>query len=135
MSSKQPTKDINLGIRRYRPFVPTHRAIGTSMVLFGAGVWINPAFPYQGDLLQLHPLMPYVYAVLFIVGGAGLLPRRPRPLRYLILTAPLFIHLVGVVVDVTLTAFPRLLPVTALYGLLLALLIKAYWDEGRAVYG
>ena len=105
------------------------------MVLFGIGVWLNPAFPYQGDLLRLHSRVPYVYATLFIAGGTGLLCYRPRQLIYLILSAPLFTRLVGVIIDITLTSFDQLLPILALYGLLLVMLLKIYWHDGGDMYG
>ena len=118
-----------------RGFLPMHRAIGSSMMLFGVGVGLNPAFPYQGVLLRLHPWVPYVYATLFIIGGGGLFRHRPRPLHYLILSAPLFTHLVGVIIDIMLTSLAQLLPISALYGLLLVMFVKIYWHNEGDVYG
>lgn len=106
--------------------IPIHVGVALAMIVFGVGVWINPAFPFRGDLLGLHPLIPYVYGGWFVVSGGLLLRGHPRPLRYLLVTIPLFTHLTGNLVDIGLTALERLLPIWALYGLLLFLLIKAY---------
>lgn len=117
---------IATGLLAHEGRVPVHRGIAMGMVVFGVGVIVNPGFPFQGDLEAIHPLLPILYGVVFMAGGFVLAQERPRPLTYLALTVPLFFHLTVNIVDITLTALDRLLPVVALYGLLLFFLVKAY---------
>lgn len=112
-----------LGWRRH---VPVHVGIALGMMLFGIGVWVNPTFPFQGDLRQWHPNAPVVYGLWFVVSGWVLVRGRPRPVRYLLVTTPLFTHLTANLVDIGLTSMNRLTPLWVLYGLLLFLLVKAY---------
>lgn len=106
--------------------VPLHAGVAVGMIVFGGGILLNPAFPFQGDLHRWQPLAPVVYGLLFIASGLRLLHHRPRPLTYLGLTSLLFTHLMVNIVDILLTATDRFTPIIGLYGLLLFMLVKAY---------
>lgn len=120
-----------LAVVESRCEIPVYRGIAIAMIGFGIGVGWTPDFAFQGDLYQLHPAAPLLYGASFVIGGVLLMWRKPRPLCYLMLTTPLFVHLSSNVVDIVLTSLDRLMPIASLYGLLLFLLIKAYGGTSR----